>query len=119
MKYSLFLLTALLLTSCIGKDHYNSYRQALEACNKWEKEGGEYKVIRQAKDTNGYLIDSYGFIVNRRSCEKEAETKQILGIEVNREEGQKIYIDVDIEDVYKQTIDTFRRKEKVIRNFYY
>jgi hypothetical protein len=113
MKYSLFLLTALLLTSCIGKDHYNSYRQALEACNKWEKKGGKYQVIYQARSMDEVVLGEASVSKKRRKCIEEQKTNQFLGIEVNRKEGQKIYIDVDKSDSDKDM------KERVSRNFYY
>ncbi len=58
----------MLLSGC----KYGSYKEALDACKEWVKEGPKY--YKYYGYGNGPKMDM-------RSCRKEEETKKVLGLE--------------------------------------
>ena len=96
------LLITLLLASCSTKKKYNSYREANDACKEWADKGGFYiKVYNEQLAGKSYptdekkqLFPEQKFKVPLRYCEKEMETRQILGIQTtNRKDGDIGYPD--------------------------
>ena len=94
------LLLTLLVASCSTKKNYNSYREAVDACNEWADKGGFYiKVyveqmagINYSTDKKKKLFPGGKFKVPLRFCEEEKETKQILGLTItNRKNGELTY----------------------------
>ena len=69
MKKFYFLFVILtLLSGC----KYGSYKQASDACKKWEKKGDKYSI----KNVYGNILE-----FEIRDCLREDITKQILGVE--------------------------------------
>ena len=94
------LLLTLLVASCSTNKKYNSYREAVDACNEWADKGGFYIKVYQEQMAGIYsssskekkLFPGGKFKVSLRYCEEERETKQILGLTTtNQKNGDLTY----------------------------
>ena len=93
MKKTLASIASLTLLSACG---YPSFYEAQYECSKWVQEGGTYKgIIKSIAETNDNKIqikELFRDTVNTfslRKCQKDAETNQVLGLNLeNRVAGQ-------------------------------
>ena len=67
-KFYFLILILTLLTGC----KYGSLKEASDACEEWEEEGGKYSI----ENYQGYEIE-----LEIRDCFREDVTRQILGVE--------------------------------------
>lgn len=88
------------LAGCV----YKSMAEAKAACDQWVKEGGTFVV-----KANFYLGEDIGEVrPYLRSCFKEAETRQFLGLDDPRiTEGQ----------VFQEAEDIPQSEDVVVRSF--
>ena len=100
LGFGLVSVVSLSLTGCA----YKSMAEAKAACDQWVKEGGTFVV-----KTNFYLGENIGEVrPYLRSCFKEAETRQFLGLNDPRiTEGQ----------VFQEAEDIPQSEDVVVRSF--
>ena len=123
------LLITLLLASCSTKKKYNSYREANDACKEWADKGGFYiKVYNEQLAGKSYptdekkqLFPEQKFKVPLRYCEKEMETRQILGIQTtNLKKNELTYPANDVVCRYPPCNLRWSNDEtRVGKNFYF
>ena len=96
MKNKILPIIFLFILSSCG---YKSSFEAMYECKKWANEAKSYKgLIKAIKKTpeNEKLNEIYFTdTVNSfplRKCEKEAETKKVLGLEIKNREANKVYV---------------------------
>ena len=127
MKHLLLapLLLTLLVASCSNNKKYNSYREAVNACNEWVKKGGTYKLKNPEfiewstrPDFTAYKEEIYN--IPLRWCSEEKETKQILGLRIPKRKKdsewsykKRCFYNCDELKVWE------KNDSKVESNFYY
>ncbi len=96
MKNKILPILSLFILSSCG---YKSSFEAMYECKKWANEAKSYKgIIKAIKKTpeNEKLNEIYfKDTVNNfplRKCEKESDTKKVLGLEVKNREADKVYV---------------------------
>ena len=131
MKRLLFapLLITLLVASCSTKKKYNSYREANDACKEWADKGGFYIKVFKEQVTGKYFptdkdkqyFPEQKFKVPLRYCNKEIETRQILGIQTtNPKKDQLTYpAEIDVCRYPPCNIRWGNDETRVDKNFYY
>ena len=100
----LLVLAALALPTAVEANwfgKYGSYREAKEACNEWSIKGGE--AFHQSTPTR---FQEYNLETDIRTCVKEEETNQLLGLEkINIKSRNYNWGEwVDIENPYNKKI---------------
>ena len=88
MKNTLASIASLTLLSGYG---YPSFYEAEYECSKWVQEGGTYmwliKSIAEINDNKNQIKELIRYTVNTfslRKCQKEAETSQVLGLNIKK-----------------------------------
>ena len=96
MNKLLLVLAPLTLLSSCG---YSSFYEANYSCIEWQRKGENYSGVIKAiektsqnKDSNAIFFKDTVNKFSTRKCEKDRDTKQILGFVAQNRDGGKLYL---------------------------